>query len=590
MFQPCPESPCCDLECGGAPEVKWCPAYAAAQGLIVPIVPNPALCIYMDYGCCRYVLTNVIPNPGGVCPTGGGVWNVGTFYGTRTINPNKESCCDAVEIPVPDTCVWNDAYPSMPPSASFCLAYVFEPYTNFDQWGIVPSKPVTVTSTLTYCYATFGAQSYEACDNCPPIDHYQSKVTHAQEIGYCIPFAVPSECPGQRNYVQVEYLTCAECNPCGACCGGSDPCEGVDPNADFCEDPSQSFTIKTCYSVNPCLDANDDPIWFEQDVLTITYDFCSTVVDPDDPNALALLTALFAGGGIVNPWDADTVWGGADTGISISLCPGGGFSDPTVYVFSGDAKDIANAINSLRVNFPWLRADASEVWGECFWFGVRQTCDNCPGDPPGTRPAYGAGGQDGDQLVFDRIEIIDSTRFRAIFRGRSKKHYVCAAQTLESIHSVTTGCAYNDTDVVNLAVSATGSVEDGFALHCLSPAEYACGDRYTMQQIEQDYCSTTICSPDFPGGQTVTGCEAVTGYPLYDVVVEGVTVLEGWTSLCGGGIPSMPAVAQFRCRSYPWQYQVTPCGQIPPGGTCEPGVYQSAAAYCETEATTITVT
>ena len=591
VFTPCPESPCCDLECDGASTINWCPAYAAAQGIIVPIVPNPALCIYMDYGCCRYVLTDVIPNPGGVCPTGGGVWNVGTFYGTRTVS-GGQGCCDAQLIPTPSTCVWNDAYPSMPPSASFCAAYVFEPYTNADMWGIVPSKTVKVTSTLTYCYETFGTNWDENCDNCPPIDHAQSAITHTQEIGYCIPTDPLASCPGQRTYTQVEWLNCAECNPCGPCCG-IDPCAGLTPGTlpydENCEDPAASYSVKTCYSVSPCLDAEEEPTWFEQDVLTVTYDFCATVVDPSDPNALAQLTALFAGGQIVNPWSAATVWGGGDTGISIRLCPGATFTDPTVYVFSGDAKDIANAINSLRVNFPWLRADASEVWGECFWFGVRQTCDNCPGDPPGTRPAWGVATQDADELVFDRIEIIDSTRFRAIFRGRSKKHYVCAAQTLQSVHSVASGCVYNDTDVVNLAVSATGDAENGYELQCLSPAEYACGDRYSMQQVEQDYCSTTICTVKNPA-QVVTGCDAVTGYPLIDVVVDGVTVLKGWQSLCGGGFGAMPSDSQIRCRSYPWLYQVPACGQPTFPGTCAPGIYQSPAAYCETEATTITVT
>ena len=361
------------------------------------------------------------------------------------------------------------------------------------------------------------------------------------------------------------------------------------PAPPTCEAPAENYKIQTCYSVNECRDENDDPVWFEKDVLTVTYDFCATVIDPDDPNALAQLTALFSGGGTVVPYYFDnSAWSDPNTGIRINLCPGGGFGPPSVLVYSGDAKDIANAINSLRVNFPWLRADASEVWGECFWFGIRQTCDNCPEDPPGTRPAYGVGGQDADELAFDRIEIIDSTRFRAIFKGRSKKYYVCAAQRLESAYSVAFGCVYNDTDVVNLATSATGDPDAGYEQQCLSPAEYACGERYTMQQVEQDECSTTICS--VKGTQTVIGCEQVSGYPLDDVIVEGEVVLKGWRSLCGGGVPSMPDSPQFRCRSYPWLYQITPCGQIPPATTCVPGVYQLASEYCETAATPITVT
>ncbi len=589
VFTPCAATPCCDLECDGAPQVKWCPSYAASQGLIVPMVVNPSVCLLMKRDCCTYVFTNVVSNPGGVCPTGAGPWNEGTVIGTRSIGPG-EFCCDYEEIEPPDNCVTQDAYPEGSPLApSFCDAYVFEPYTNADMWGIVPSKPVTVRSTLTYCYPTFGKNWDENCDNCPRIDHAQSAITHAQQIGYCIPTDPLSECPGQRTYTQTVMLTCAECNPCGPCCG-IDPCDGVDPNADWCEDPARTYSVKTCYSVSPCLDEEDEETFFEQDVLTVTYDFCATTIDPDDPNALALLTALFTGGSPVRSWDPLTAYP-YDPGIALYLCPAAGlFSNPAVYVFSGDAKDIANAINSLSVNFPWLSAQADEQWGECFWFGTRQTCNRCPGDDPSLRPAYGSSGEPADELVFDRVEIVGTTSFRAIFRGRSKKYYACAAQTLSSVHSVTPGCIYSDTDVVNLAVSATGDAENGYALDCLSPAEYACGDRYSMRQIEQDYCPVEICTVKNPA-QEVIGCDAVTGYPLLDVIVSGVTILKGWVSLCGGGaFGGMPYSPQIRCRSYPWLYEVTPCGDEPPAGTCSPGVYQSPAAYCETDATPITVT
>jgi hypothetical protein len=146
----------------------------------------------------------------------------------------------------------------------------------------------------------------------------------------------------------------------------------------------------------------------------------------------------------------------------------------------------------------------------------------------------------------------------------------------------------SSTDVINLAISATGDDDEGYALHCLSPAEYACGERYEMRQVEQDYCGTTICTADDPA-LPVPQCDAVTGYPLLDVVVDGVTVLEGWQSLCGGGLGGLPSISQIRCRSYPFVYEVLGCEDPFYGGLCTPGVYQQADRYCETLATPIQV-
>jgi len=596
VFSVCAESPCCDLECEGATPVKWCPSYAVAQGLAVPIVLVPGTCIKIEVDCCTYVLTAVVPNPGGVCPTGAGPWNVGTYIGTTTVGEG-EGCCDPELIQTPDTCVWQAAYPETPPAASFCLAYVFEEYTLTDQWGIVPSKPVKVTSTLTYCYETFGVKWDEKCDGCIPVQHYPSAVKHVQEIGFCIPVEPLAPCPGARLYEQTTMLDCRECNPCDPCCG-IDDCQDVPPG-DYCEDPAATYSVRTCYAVNPCLDDEDEETFFEQDVLTVTYDFCATAIDPSSPTALAQLNALFTAGNVVTTWNASTVWAGNDTGIRIALCPGGLFGDPSVYVFSGDANDIAAAINSLGVNFPWLSAEADKEWGECFWFGVRQTCQNCPEDPPGTRPAYGLQASEGaDALVFDRCEIIDATSFKAIFRGRSKKYYVCASQTLSGEspdlspinYSVAPNCTGSSTDVVNLAVSATGDVENGYELHCLSPAEYACGERYSMRQVEQDYCDRApgqgICTASNPD-LLVTACDAVVGYPLSDVVVEGVTVLKGWNSLCA--LAGMPAIPAMKCRSYPYVYEVKGCESQPYAGLCI-DVFQDPDVWCETFATPITVT
>ena len=597
VFTVCAESPCCNLECGGQPSVNWCPAYAVAQGLVVPIILTPGTCIKMKLNCCTYVMTAVIANPGGVCPTGGGIWNQGTYIGTSTVDPEEGGCCEVEDIPIPSTCVWQAAYPDTPPAASQCAAYVFEPYANPDMWGILPSKPIRVRSTLTYCYETFGTAWDSRCQNCPPIEHYQSAITHSQNIGFCIPVEPLNPCPGARLYEQSTTLECRECFPCDPCCG-SDACQDAPPGP-YCEDPSATYSVRTCYAVNPCVDEEDQQLWYEEDVLEVTYDFCATVIDPEAPDVVDQLNALFGGGDVVIPWNFATVWGGNDTGIRLALCPGGAFTDPGVYVFSGNAQHIADAINSLGVNFPWVSATSNKAFDQCFWFGVRQTCETCPEAPPGTRPAYGlAASEPGDQLAFDRCEVIDATSFKAIFKGRSLRYYVCASQTLSGESPTTSGvnfsiapnCTGSSTDVINLAVSATGGVEDGYELQCLSPAEYACGQRYTMRQVEQDYCDRApgqgICTASNPD-LSVTACDAVVGYPLSDVVVDGVTVLKGWESLCvTAGFPSQSAI---KCRSYPFIYAVRGCEDPPYAGLCV-DIFQDANVDCETDATPITVT
>jgi hypothetical protein len=166
--------------------------------------------------------------------------------------------------------------------------------------------------------------------------------------------------------------------------------------------------------------------------------------------------------------------------------------------------------------------------------------------------------------------------------------YVCAAQRVLSDYSIAANCLASFTDVINLAVSATGDAENGYERQCLSPAEYACGERYSMRQIEQIGCDTTICIQENPS-VTVTGCDTVEGYPLIDVTVGDVVVVPGWQSLCGGGLGSMPSEPQIKCRSYPFQYAVPACGTAPYTGECSTGVWQNAGVYCETSASVIQV-
>ena len=605
-FQACPDGSCCPLECDEAPDVYWCPSYAIAQGWQPPISPDPSVCWMMKYNCCTYILTNVIPNAGSCPPTSPpGLFNVGTAIGVKNIDPMTEDCCDSQNVDLPAGCLMNLAYPvgsayELTPGA--CYKYVVKEYTLTDQWGTVPSKPVTLQCDLTYCYETFGAGPTERCNNCPPKYYYQRTVTHTQQHGSCIPVdGGLGNCENQRTVVKNEYLDCGECNPCGVCCpGGTDPCDGFggpgDPSYDdFCEDPQNWYSIKTCYSVNNCTDLLANQEWFEQDVLTVTYDFCVVPFDPNDPGTLAALTAQFSGGNLVVPWNGNTAFGNNDLGWVLKLCPTGIFSCPCVYILSGDANDIADAINALAINAPYLSASADPIWGSHFWFGIRQTCTPCPGDPPGTRPPFQPPDQS-DELVFDRIELVGSTKFKAIFKGRSKKKYLCMAMKLESPWSVE--------GVTNTCITATGNAGTGFALDCLSPAEYSYGLRYSVRQIEQDVSFETICTSANPGGESVIDCDAVVGYPLYDLYVAGNLTQFGWTSLCGGGMGLFPLPSYF-CRAYPYIYEVPPCcpylltdpglcpaweAMNPTPLPCIDRCFQDSGAYCESQATIMTVT
>lgn len=602
VFTSCSNNPCCPNECASGLNIYWCPAYAIQQGLQPPLTIDAGSCLMIKYECCLYRLTSVVSITGACPPSGAtGLWNVGSVVGFKSIS-GAETCCTYQNIPLPSTCLTSIAFGTGHTlTASQCAAYVVQPYTLTDQWGTVPSKPVTIQSTLTYCYETFGAAPSARCEGCPPITHYQKSVTHAQQIGYCIPLdAGPTVCEGQRTFTSLEYLTCSECNPCGDCCGAGDPCDGVDPLIDFCEDPQNTWAVRTCYSVNNCLDASNEQLYFEQDVLTITYDACATDLDITDPEDQAVLEALFSGGNTVASWSSNSSFGSDDTGIVLKLCIGSPFGCPCVYVFSGNAANIADAVNSMFMNFPFVSATHDPVWGEHFWFGVRQTCDVCDGDPAGTRPAYQPPSES-DELVFDRLEFNGSTSFSAIFKGRSKKKFVCAAQTLISDYSISANCAGSNTDVVNCCISATGDIDNGYDLDCISPAEYDNGSRYSMRQIEQDYCEKYICTSSNPSA-AVTGCDASVGYPLYDVVVMGLVVQKGWQSLCGGGLGLMPAGMQFKCRTYPYQYEVAPCCPYDDPASCaiweaanptpEPCVdrcFQDAGYYCESDATIIQV-
>lgn len=603
QFDPCDDAPCCPHDCDSVyPSVYWCPAYAIIKGLPPPLTVDPGICLMIRVDCCLYRLTAVIPSSG-VCPPGGTglIFNVGELVGYKSLG-DGEVCCDFPDIPVPSTCLVSTFFPSgtaheLLPNP--CVSYVAQPYSLADQWGTDPDQPVTVTSTLTYCYETFGIAPTARCDNCPPITHYQAAITHSQQIGSCIPLdSGINVCLGQRTFSVTNYLTCAECNPCGNCCESGDPCEDVDPTADFCEDPANSYAVRTCYSVNDCVDSESQQIYFEQEVLTITFDSCISNGEP--------ITEEFAMDYAVEvtDWGSNSVFGSDDTGIRISMCSdwtGGSFNCPCVNVFSGNAGNIADAINAMSMNFPYISAEADPIWGQYFWFGVRQTCDVCPGQPAGTRPAYRPP-SDSDELVVSRVELVSATSFKVILSGRSKKKFICAAQTLISTHSVSANCTASSTDVVNCCISATGDIDNGFDLDCISPAEYAQGSRYSMRQVEQDYCEKYICTSSDPSA-AVTGCDAVAGYPIYDVYVGATLVQQGWQSLCSGGLGGMPAGTQIKCRSYPYRYDVAPCcpygdpsscaiweAANPTPTPCVDRCFQESGYYCESDATIIQVT
>lgn len=580
VFTPCDYflTYCCTVSpsaCDDAPEqIIWCQWYATAQGLTYPIPEGQ--CVLIKWSdCCIYELSGIVDDP---CPSPpGSGQNVGTLFETYEATEERPCCTPEPVDTNEEGCIYDQSFDEEHPwTPAPCKDLIAVEYDKYDQWGTVIGKEVKVRADFTYCYATIGIPHDVPCDHGSPIVHQQASVSHEELVGLCEPVDGGfGNCENQRTEVFVEYLTCPECNPTASCCGGSDPCEGLSPGDpaydEACEDPANTYSIKTCYRVNNCLDDDENQVWFEEDVLYIDFPWCHSGIDPDAEDVQDQLDAFYidpvSGVVRVDVTTLSTVWDPSNYPVTLlEVCNYDG------YIMSGNAKNIADSINAHIGDL--VTATSIAPWDEHIWFNRRQTCTQCDAFDL-VIPPY----SEGDELVVDRVEPLpDGPRVYLV--GRSRKKYVCTSKTLESVWSVAFDC-FGSSDVVTTAISATGNADDGFNLHCLSPAEYSSGLRYSMRRIEQQECLTDICI-DLNTSLSVPKCQELVGglnYPEAD-----------WDALC----LNVLGPTQIKCRSYFHVYSVTPCdGEIPilciaPSCSgCDS--YQNEKAFCETDGSVIEV-
>lgn len=583
VFTPCDyfSTYCCGVSpsaCDDAPaQIVWCQWYATAQGLTLPIPEGQ--CVLIKFSdCCIYELSGVVASP---CPSPAGpAQNIGTLFQSYVATEERPCCTPEPVDTTEEGCIYDQSFDAEHPWVpGACKDLIAFEYDKYDQWGTVSGKEVKVKCDFNYCYATFGIPPEVRCNDGEPVVYAQATVTaHEQLVGLCIPVdSGLGNCENQRTEVFVEYLTCPECNPTATCCGGSDPCDGLNPGDqaydEACEDPAKTYDIKTCYRVNNCVDESENQIWFEQDVLYIDFPWCHSGIDPDDPDVQDLLDDFYidpATGAVrVELTTLSTVWDPANYPVTLlHVCNYDG------YIMSGNAKNVADSINAHIGDL--VTATSIAPWDEHIWFNRRQTCTQCDAFDP-VIPPY----SEGDELVVDRVEP-RSDGPRVYLVGRSRKKYVCTSKTLISPYNVVFNC-FGSSDVVNTSISATGNADDGFQLHCLSPAEYSSGLRYSMRRIEQVECLTDICV-DLNTSQSVVKCQELTGglnYPIAD-----------WDANC----LNVLGPTQIKCRAYYHIYDVAPCDTsvplpipciAPSCSDCDS--YQNEKAFCETDGSVIEV-
>jgi hypothetical protein len=578
VFEPCgyfddyccgPVSPCED----GPAQIIWCNWYAISKGLQPPF--DPETCVLIKWNeCCIYQLVGIIEDP---CPDPPEeAQNIGSVF-LQYVATEERPCCEPEPVNQEEAgCLYKQMFDDDTPwTPGPCDDLIAFKYDNHDQFGTVVGKEVKIkTATLAYCYETFGIFADQRCDGGEPIRHEQAVVNdHIQLHGLCIPTdGGLANCENQRTEAFVDYVSCQECTPGQPCCEESDPCPEPDPPD--CEDPSKTYTIKTCYRVNDCLDDDENQIWFEKDVLYIDFPWCHSGIDPDDPDVQDLLDAFYLdpATGVVrtdNVSSITTLWGATPVAV-LEVC------DYVATIVSGNADQIASGINAYIGDF--ATATSIAPWDTHFWFGRRQTCDLCDAFDP-VIPPY----SEGDELIVDRVEP-RSAGPRVYLVGRSKKKYVCASKTLQTIYNIACRTCFGNCDVVTTAISAKGNDDEGFELDCLSPAEYSSGLRYSMRRIGQDECLTDICI-DIGGVLSVVRCEELTGglnYPVAD-----------WNANC----MNVLGPTQIKCRSYPHLYSVAPCDiSVPLPILCNPNIncedcdsYQNQKIYCETDGSVIEI-
>lgn len=595
----CPEFDeeyCCPTSCteGSVPRIEFCPSYLAAIG--IPVPPDPTKCYYIGYQCCIYVLTGVDPVP---CPDPTPTYpqNVGTLVKVKNKVAGANPCCypdPQVQGAIGGVAALAGAQLTQP--ALPCEELVAECYDFYDQFGTVRGKEVTIASTFTACVTQFGVGPATRCDHGPPIRVESITKSVSQKIGPCICCQETNGqldcsgesqgpclggCPGERRQFWYEYLSCNDdpnCDPAGDCCGNTSNCEQVPTFCDNTYDPLETYSVKTCYSVNPC---NNDQ---DEDILLLKFPCCFVTARGYDCADQSDLNDLFLGSIVSTaPYTVNTGWG-AFVVPSVNVC------GLTVIMFSGNAGHLAERINA-RLGAQ-LTATGLGPWSAFFWFGFRQSCLLCPWQGPNDRPNY----QLGDAIYVDRVVYNPTTNTADVYlRATSTRYYVCATQELEAEYSCDGGA------ITNCAISALGN-DVPYTIHCLSMPEYAFGSRYTMQRIAETADAQIAICTDINFYEDVPHCISRFGFPLNDVVfyppgLPPVILQVGWTTLC----PQM-LTPKTQCRCYPFIYNIAPC--CPPGTedcaqfyqenptpeACVLDCFQSPKVYCQTDATLITVT
>lgn len=583
VFEPCGyfDDYCCPPigECSGAPaQIVWCNWYAIQQGLQPPF--DPETCVLIKWNdCCIYQLSGIVEDP---CPDPpAAAQNIGSVFAVYPITEERP-CCSPVPVDPEEEsgCLYTQLFDeSTPWTPGPCDDLIAFEYDNYDQFGTVAGKEVKIkTGELSYCYETLDIPPEARCDGGDPIVYQKAIVeNHIQLHGLCIATdGGLGACENQRTEIFIDYLTCPECSPGRPCCGDPDPCAGLSPGDpaydEFCEDPAKTYSIRTCYRLNDCLDEESNQIWFEQDVMFLDFPWCHSGINPNAEDVQDQLDTFYIdpSAGIVrstNVSSITTLWGATQV-ATLRVC------DYIQTIVSGNADQLASAINN-RIG-DMVTATSIPPWDTHFWFGRRQTCDPCEEfDPTLLIPPW----SEADELVIDRV-VPRTAGPRVYLKGRSKKKYVCASKTLiSSLYSITG-------DVATACISATGNADDGFALHCLSPAEYSSGLRYSMRRVEQAGTTTDICI-DQGAVQTVVACQDLTGglnYPIAD-----------WNTNC----LNVFGPTEIKCRSYFYLYSVAPCDKpVPLPILCSPdtfppctdcNTYKDEKAFCETEGSVIEI-
>ena len=550
---PCNVPNCCADNNPTCPTVYLSRTKLISLGVPMTPVPPTTLCVEFEHPaipCCKFRINWVnepygnqgIPAEG--LPQGAIIDGITTAEIGQGTYPN--CCYQSNTITESLTCIHADFVPFYDGSSEQdCEAYIAEVYDKVDQWGTVPGKELTMTNTMIYCVSTAGAAPGEPCEaSCGVVLHNENPVINIQQVGLCVPIDQFASCPGQRTAATVTYLGCEACLPCGYCCDPeNDPCEGVDPNDPFCEDPKATYSIRNCYSV---VFSGD---YQEETIFVASFPWCHSGIDPNANDRLAQAIDYYTQ--IISV--TSTQYGNYPQfphlldGQLLSFC------DLDFHILGVSTTGL---VNRIKAKMP-PGTTISQVATDCWWFGTRQTCQTC--DPP-----YDQRGtfSEGDRLVDVQPSDISvgAGGVTVRVRGRSKKYHVCMSAELNALGPSNTDHNMAGGPVIIAQTSSTP----------LSPVEFCNVANYAFTVVEQDVTLTYICTKANPA-EEVIACVAENGFPK-----------ASFPSRCGG----FPYTKKG-CRSYPFYYKV-PCAcdnQACPGA-CD-GIYQNIGYYCETGASPI---